>query len=129
MDRLWSLIGFTTQDISRKRDMIRRSKYLESRMRPIRDKITDRFEKLYVLRNKASGDKADEYSDKIAKLWAYVIDHDAGKEFENKIDPTGSLYASVSKRLEQFYSPLPEAISTPPKWLQHRLHDFRKLPQ
>ena len=129
MDRLWSLIGFTTQDISRKRDMIRRSKHLESRMRPIRDRITDRLEKLYVLRNKASGDKADKYSDKIAELWAYVIDHDAGKEFENKIDPTGSLYASVSKRLEQFYSPLPEAIATPPKWLQHRLHDFRKLPQ
>jgi len=129
MDRLWSLIGFTTQDISRKRDLIRRSKHMETRMRPVRDRITDRLEKLYVLRNKASEDKADKYTDKIAEIWSFVIEHDAGKEFENKIDPTGSLYASVMKRLEQFYSPLPEAIATPPKWLQHRLHDFRKLPQ
>ena len=121
MDRLWGAVGFTSTSVSTDREQIRRNKYMNSRMRVERDRYTDRITKAtLMLQRETNTDKKQKLRNKISKLYKEIIQHDAGKEPEDKIDPSYSIGTSVNTRLKQAYSRVPGAIAPVSKALSFR---------
>jgi hypothetical protein len=121
MDVLWGAIGFTSTKTSTDREQIRRNKYMNSRMRVARDRYTDRITKAtLMLHRETNVDKKQELRNYISKLYKEIIQKDAGKEPEDKIDPSYSIGTSVNTRLKQAYSKVPGAIAPVSKALSFR---------
>ena len=121
MDVLWGAIGFTSTKTSTDREQIRRNKYMNSRMRVARDRYTDRITKATLMLHRENNvDKKQELRNYISKLYKEIIQKDAGKEPEDKIDPSYSIGTSVNTRLKQAYSKVPGAIAPVSKALSFR---------
>ena len=121
MDVLWGAVGFTSTNVSTDREQIRRNKYMNSRMRVARDRYTDRITKATLMLHRENNvDKKQELRNYISKLYKEIIQKDAGKEPEDKIDPSYSIGTSVNTRLKQAYSKVPGAIAPVSKALSFR---------
>ena len=127
MDRLWAAVGFTTTTVAREREFGRRNVYNRGRMRPIRDRYTDRITKLTLEMIRTDNDnKKQALANRISEEYNEIIEHDAGKEPEDKIDPSFSIGSSVGTRIRQALSPEPGAISPVPKALRARVNFLNK---
>ena len=127
MDRLWAAVGFTTTTVAREREFGRRNVYNRGRMRPIRDRYTDRITKLTLEMIRTDNDnKKQALANKISEYYNEIIEHDVGKEPEDKIDPSFSIGSSVGTRVRQALSPEPGAISPVPKALRARVNFLNK---
>ena len=115
LDSLWALIGFTPTTVSRTREEIARTKYMNGRMSSVRDKYVDVITRLHLAaRRETDPIKRQAYRDRISKLVNEVYKRDAGKEMEDKIDPTYSMIPSVGSRMKQALDPVtPGAITQP----------------
>jgi len=121
MDILWGAVGFTSTTVSKDREQIRRNKYLNSRMRKIRDRYTDRITKATLqLQRETDPEKKEALRKYINEKYKEILEHDSGKEPEDKIDPSYSIATSVGSRLKQVYSNVPGAIAPVSKPLQYR---------
>ena len=88
MDILWGAVGFTSTTVSKDREQIRRNKYLNSRMRKIRDRYTDRITKATLqLQRETDPEKKEALRKYINEKYKEILEHDSGKEPEDKIDP------------------------------------------
>jgi hypothetical protein len=127
MDRLWAAVGFTTTTVAREREFGRRNVYNRGRMRPIRDRYTDRITKLTLeMIRTDNANKKQALANRISEYYNEIIEHDAGKEPEDKIDPSFSIGSSVGTRIRQALSPEPGAISPVPKALRARVNFLNK---
>ena len=127
MDRLWGAVGFTSTNVSTDREQIRRNKYINSRMRTLRDRYTDRITQAYLqMQRQTSQEKRNIYMNKITGWYKEILDHDVGKEPEDKIDPSYSIATSVGSRLKQAYSQNPGAIAPVSKALQGRSRELNR---
>ena len=115
LDSLWALIGFTPTTVSRTREEIARTKYMNGRMSSVRDKYVDVITRLHLAaRRETDPIKRQAYRDRVSKLVNEVYKRDAGKEMEDKIDPTYSMIPSVGSRMKQALDPVtPGAITQP----------------
>ena len=115
LDSLWALIGFTPTTVSRTREEIARTKYMNGRMSSVRDKYVDVITRLQLAaRRETDPIKRQAYRDRVSKLINEVYKRDAGKEMEDKIDPTYSMIPSVGSRMKQALDPVtPGAITQP----------------
>lgn len=123
LDSLWALVGFTPSSVSRSREEIARVKYLNSRMSSVRDKIVDKITQLQLAARRENDPiKKQAYTDRVAKILNDVYKRDAGKEMEDKIDPTYSIMPSVGSRIMQAVDPItPGAIAQPRKVMLPRM--------
>ena len=123
LDSMWALIGFTPTTVSRDRDEIARVKYMNSRMSSVRDKYVDKITALQLAsRREDDPIKKQAYMDRISKLINEVYKRDAGKEMEDKIDPSYSIIPSVGTRMKQALDPVtPGAIAQPRKIMLPRM--------
>ena len=119
---VFQMLGFTTQELSRDRGEIRLAKYLDSRMSGIRDRLTDQLTKLQMrmVQSDNSADKA-KFREQSLEILRYIREHDQGKEMEDKIDPTGSIWTSVLSRMRQELSPRSYDIAAPKKAVRRRI--------
>tara|TARA_R110002012_G_scaffold10790_1_gene48889 strand:- start:504 stop:6830 length:6327 start_codon:yes stop_codon:yes gene_type:complete len=121
MDRLWNAIGFTTTTVSKSREQTQRNKWMGSRMSAIRDKYVDRITKKVLMSYREEDeDKKRKLMNEVSDYFREIIEHDAGKDPEDKIDPSNTIQTSVHSRLRQAYSNLPGAISPVSKPLRQR---------
>ena len=127
MDILWGAIGFTSTNVSTDREQIRRNKYLNSRMRPIRDRYTDRItQATLMMQRETDKDKKDKYMNEISEMYKEILERDAGKEPEDQIDPSYTIGTSVGTRLKQAYSKVPGAIAPVSKAISFRALELNR---
>ena len=124
---LFQMLGFTTQELSRDRGEIRLAKYLDSRMSATKDRLTDQITKLQM-RMVQSNNSADRerFREKSLEILEYIREHDQGKEMEDQIDPTGSIWTSVLSRMRQELSPRTYDIAAPRKAIRPRIEELIK---
>jgi hypothetical protein len=84
-------------------------------MSSVRDKYVDVITRLHLAaRRETDPIKRQAYRDRVSKLINEVYKRDAGKEMEDKIDPTYSMIPSVGSRMKQALDPVtPGAITQP----------------
>ena len=121
------MLGFTTQELSRDRGEIRLAKYLDSKTSAVRDRLTDKLTKLQM-RMVQSTDIAqrEKFRQQSIEILNYIREHDQGKEMEDRIDPTGSIWTSVLSRMRQELSPRAYDIATPKKAVRPRIEQLIK---
>ena len=124
---LFQMLGFTTQELSRDRAEIRLAKYLDSKTSAVRDRLTDKLTKLQM-RLVQSTDRAqqEKFRQQSIEILNYIREHDQGKEMEDKIDPTGSIWTSVLSRMRQELSPRAYDIAAPKKAVRPRIEELIK---
>jgi len=124
---LFQMLGFTTQELSRDRAEIRLAKYLDSKTSAVRDRLTDKLTKLQM-RMVQTTDSAqrEKFRQQSIEILNYIREHDQGKEMEDKIDPTGSIWTSVLSRMRQELSPRAYDIAAPKKAVRRRIEKLIK---
>ena len=92
-------------------------------MSSVRDKVVDKVTQLQLAaRREDDPIKKQAYTDRVAKILNDVYKRDAGKEMEDKIDPTYSIMPSVGSRMMQALDPVtPGAIAQPRKVMLPRM--------
>jgi len=124
---LFQMLGFTTQELSRDRAEIRLAKYLDSKTSAVRDRLTDKLTKLQM-RMVQTTDSAqrEKFRQQSIEILNYIREHDQGKEMEDRIDPTGSIWTSVLSRMRQELSPRAYDIAAPKKAVRPRIEELIK---
>ena len=124
---LFQMLGFTTQELSRDRGEIRLAKYLDSKTSAVRDRLTDKLTKLQM-RMVQTTDSAqrEKFRQQSLEILNYIREHDQGKEMEDRIDPTGSIWTSVLSRMRQELSPRAYDIAAPRKAIRPRIEELIK---
>ena len=96
-------------------------------MSATKDRLTDQITKLQM-RMVQSNNSADRerFREKSLEILEYIREHDQGKEIEDQIDPTGSIWTSVLSRMRQELSPRTYDIAAPRKVIRPRIEELIK---
>ena len=68
----------------------------------------------------------EKFREQSLEILNYIREHDQGKEMEDRIDPTGSIWTSVLSRMRQELSPQSYAIAAPKKPMNPRIEELIK---